>query len=284
LHADSSMLPASAHAPAGAGQAVLAEAERIVRDEQARELAKARRKELKEEKQRLAREERERKAAEQRERHEQERRAADSQRRAMLERVRERGAACGGNILHAVFALVPDPRDPRGVRHSLASVLALVTMALACKNETMAEIISWIAQAGPEVLAAAGARLLPDGTRIPPSGKTVVRVLQLHRWSSTCRGVNFPPRSRNRPGNRRNPRPGISGNHLQRPSSTIADQRRSPPVTPVRSRKSQALRIKAHSATRRRKITPSKNRHPPYSAKLESGLNRYEAASVQRPT
>jgi predicted transposase YbfD/YdcC len=171
------MLPASAHASAGAEQAVLAEAKRIVREEEARELAKARRKALKEEKQRLAREERERKAAEQRERDGRERRTADRQRRAMLARIRERGAACGGSILHAVFELVPDPRDPRGVRHSLASILALVTMALACKNETMAEIISWISQAGPEVLAAAGARLLPDGTRVAPSGKTVIRVL-----------------------------------------------------------------------------------------------------------
>jgi len=177
LHADSSMLPASAHAPAGAERAVLAEAERIVRDEEARELAKARRKALQDEKQRLARQEREGKAAEQRERDRQARRSADAQRQALLERVRGRGAACGGSILRTVFALVPDPRDPRGVRHSMAAVLALVTMAMIPGNETLAAITSWISAAGQEELAAAGARLLPDGTRAAPCGKTVTRVL-----------------------------------------------------------------------------------------------------------
>jgi len=173
LHAYSSM-PASASAAAGA---VLAGAERIVRDEQDRELARARRKALQEDKQRLAREERDRKAAEQRERDEKVRRAADGQRRALLERVRERGTACGGSILRTVFALVPDPRDPRGVRHPLAAVLALVTIAMICGNESLAAITAWISAAGQEELAAAGARLLPDGSRVAPCGKTVTRVL-----------------------------------------------------------------------------------------------------------
>jgi predicted transposase YbfD/YdcC len=163
--------------PAAASSPVLAEAERIVRDEERRELARARRKARQEEKQRRAREVREQQAAEQRERDEQARRAADRQRRALLERVRERGAACGGSILRTVFALVPDPRDPRGVRHSLAAVLALVTMAMICGNETLAAITAWISAAGQEELAAAGARLLPDGTRAAPCGKTVTRVL-----------------------------------------------------------------------------------------------------------
>ena len=118
------MLPAS---PPAAGE-VLAEAERIVRKEQDRELErdrrKARRKAVQEEKQRLAREERERKAAGQRERDGQLRAAADRQRLALVKQVRERGAACGGSVTDRAFADVPDPRDPRGVRHSLPSVLA----------------------------------------------------------------------------------------------------------------------------------------------------------------
>ena len=169
------MLPASVPA-AGA---VLAEAERIVRAEQDRELAKARRKARQEEKQRLAREERDRKAAEQRERDGQARRAADGQRRALLERIRERGAACGGSVTDRVFAAVPDPRDPRGVRHSLASVLALVTMAMLCRNQTLAAIACWIAAADQDLLAAAGARVLPDGTRAAPCARTVSRILGL---------------------------------------------------------------------------------------------------------
>jgi predicted transposase YbfD/YdcC len=163
-------------APAAAARAVLAGAERIIRAEEGRELAKARRKARQEEKQRLAREERARKAAEQRERDEQMRRAADGQRRALLGRIRERGAACGGSVTDRVFALIPDPRDPRGVRHSLASVLALVLMAMPSGSETLVSAARWIAAADQELLAAAGARVLPDGTRAAPCARTVSRV------------------------------------------------------------------------------------------------------------
>lgn len=171
------MLPASSPA---AGE-VLAEAERIVREEQDRELErdrrKARRKALQEEKQRLAREERERKAAGQRERDGQLRAAADRQRLALVKQVRERGAACGGSVTDRVFADVPDPRDPRGVRHSLPSVLALVLMAVLRGHAALAAVTGWIARADQELLAAAGARALPDGTRVPPCARTVTRVL-----------------------------------------------------------------------------------------------------------
>lgn len=178
MHAYSSM---PAPASAGAAEAVLAEAERIVREEQDRELERdrreARRKALKAEKQGRVREERERKAAEQRERDEHLRAAADGQRLAMLERIRERGAACGGSVTDRVFAGVPDPRDPRGVRHSLSSILALVLMAVLRGHASLAAIAGWIGRADQELLAAAGARVLPDGTRVPPCGRTVTRVL-----------------------------------------------------------------------------------------------------------
>jgi len=177
LHAYSSMLPASAPAPAGDEQAVLAEAERVVREEQERELKREQRRARKQEKQRLAREERERKAAEQRERDEQLRRAAGWQRQAMLDRIRERGAACGGKIMEKVFAAVPDPRDPRGVRHSPACILALVMTAMICGNETLIAVTCWISAADQDLLAAAGARAFPDGTRQAPCPRTVTRVL-----------------------------------------------------------------------------------------------------------
>ncbi len=171
------MLPASAPAPAGDEQAVLAEAERIVREEEGRELKREHRKARKQDKQRLAREERERKAAERLERDEQLRRAAGRQRQAVLDRIRERGAACGGRIMEKVFAAVPGPRDPRGVRHSLACILALVMTAMTCGNETLIAVTCWIPAAGQELLAAAGARVLPDGTRQAPCPRTVTRVL-----------------------------------------------------------------------------------------------------------
>jgi hypothetical protein len=40
-------------------------------------------------------------------------------------------AASGGNLLEC-FAAVPDPRDPRGIRHSLPCVLVLCTGAVLC--------------------------------------------------------------------------------------------------------------------------------------------------------
>jgi hypothetical protein len=171
------MLPASAPAPAGDEQAVIAEAERIVREEQDREVRRERRKARGREKQGLARGERERKAVEQAGRDEQLRRAAGRQRQAMPGRIRERGAACGGRIMEKVFAAVPGPRDPRGVRHPLACVLALVMMAMLCDNETLVSITCWISAADQGLLAAAGARALPDGTRQAPCPGTVARVL-----------------------------------------------------------------------------------------------------------
>lgn len=166
-------MPAPANADAGA---VLAGAERIVRAEQDRELArdlrKASRKALQEERRRLAREERDRRAAEKKAEDERQREAARKLRLALLERIRERGAACGGSVMGRVFAGVPDPRDPRGVRYSMACVLALVTMGMLAGNETLAAVTCWIANADPGLLAAAG-------TRAAPCGRTVSRVLGL---------------------------------------------------------------------------------------------------------
>jgi DDE_Tnp_1-associated/Transposase DDE domain len=79
--------------------------------------------------------------------------------------------------MEKVFAAVPDPRDPRGVRHPLACVLALVMMAMLCDNETLVSITCWISAADQGLLAAAGARALPDGTRQAPCPRTVARVL-----------------------------------------------------------------------------------------------------------
>ena len=183
MHGYSSMLPASASASAAAGRAVVAEAERIVRAEDGRETGRARRRArreaLREEKRRLALEERERKAAAAKAGEERQRLAAAGLRKSMLDRIRERGAACGGNVMEKVFAAVPDPRDPRGVRHSLASVLALVLMAMTSGCTTLIAVTCWIAAADQELLAAAGARVLPDGTRAAPCGKTVSRLLAL---------------------------------------------------------------------------------------------------------
>jgi hypothetical protein len=85
-------------------------------------------------------------------------------------------AASGGSLLEC-FAAVPDPRDPRGIRHSLASVLALCLSAVLCGNTAIEDVTAWAHAAPQEVLAAAGARQNALGARVAPHPDTVVRVL-----------------------------------------------------------------------------------------------------------
>lgn len=78
-------------------------------------------------------------------------------------------AASGGNLLEC-FAAVPDPRDPRGIRHSLPCVLALWTAAVLCGNTAIEDVTAWVHAAPQEVLAAAGPGWLPA---IAADGKAV---------------------------------------------------------------------------------------------------------------
>ena len=83
--------------------------------------------------------------------------------------------ASGGNLLEC-FAAVPDPRDPRGIRHPLAPVLALCTAAVLCGNTAMEDVTAWVAAAPQQVLAAAGCRRNALGACVPPHPDTVVRI------------------------------------------------------------------------------------------------------------
>ncbi len=84
-------------------------------------------------------------------------------------------AASGGNLPEC-FAAVPDPRDPRGIRHSLPCVLALCLAAVLCGNTAIEDVTAWVHAAPQEVLAAAGARQNALGARVAPHPETVVRV------------------------------------------------------------------------------------------------------------
>jgi hypothetical protein len=87
-------------------------------------------------------------------------------------------AISGGNLLDC-FAGVPDPRDPRGVRHSLASLLAMCTAAVLCGHTALEEITAWVVAAPQEVLAAAGCRRNGLGVCVPPHPDTIERVFTL---------------------------------------------------------------------------------------------------------
>jgi predicted transposase YbfD/YdcC len=85
-------------------------------------------------------------------------------------------AASGGNLLEC-FAAVPDPRDPRGVRHPLPSVLALCTAAVLSGNTSLEDVTAWVRHAPQPVLAACRARRGAPGAYAAPHPDTVVRVL-----------------------------------------------------------------------------------------------------------
>jgi predicted transposase YbfD/YdcC len=165
---------------ADAAEAVIAEAEEVVRLAVAREEARQRRRARKAEAQRRRQAGRDRKAAERREQEragEQRLRAeADEARRVLLKRAAELREASGESV-PGCFASVPDPRSRRGRRHSLPCILTLVLSAMLHGKTKLADITAWIAHAGQEVLAAAGARAGRDGRLQAPCPKTVTRLL-----------------------------------------------------------------------------------------------------------
>lgn len=106
---------------------------------------------------------------------------AGKARQELAAHVRRLREASGGSILEC-FRAVADPRDPRGVRYALASVLALVTAAMLADCDTLADVIAWIAHAPREELDALGCRAAP-------CGRTVTRVLALVSPRALSRAV-----------------------------------------------------------------------------------------------
>ncbi len=77
------------------------------------------------------------------------------------------------------LASVPDPRDPRGVRHTLTSLLLSAVAAVLAGARSFTAIGEWVADAPPQVLAALGVRRDPLAGRFePPDEATIRRVLE----------------------------------------------------------------------------------------------------------
>jgi predicted transposase YbfD/YdcC len=83
--------------------------------------------------------------------------------------------ASGAGLL-ACFAAVPDPRDPRGRRHSLASILGLCTAAVLAGEVDLVGITAWVSAAPQHLLAAMGLRRNGFGVHVAPHPDTVERV------------------------------------------------------------------------------------------------------------
>jgi len=81
--------------------------------------------------------------------------------------------------LAACLASVPDPRDPRGVRHTLTSLLLAAVAAVLAGARSFAAVGEWVADAPPQVLASLGVRRDPlAGRFVPPDEATIRRVLE----------------------------------------------------------------------------------------------------------
>ena len=77
------------------------------------------------------------------------------------------------------LARVPDPRDRRGVRHTLTSLLLTAVAAALAGARSFAAAGEWAADAPPQVLAALGVRRDPLTERFqPPDEATIRRVLE----------------------------------------------------------------------------------------------------------
>lgn len=80
--------------------------------------------------------------------------------------------------LLAHLAVLPDPRDRRGLRHDLAGVLAVAVCAVLAGATSLAAIGEWAADAPPQVLVTLGIRADPlTGVVRAPDEATVRRVL-----------------------------------------------------------------------------------------------------------
>ncbi|WP_327129799.1 ISAs1 family transposase [Streptomyces sp. NBC_01727] len=91
---------------------------------------------------------------------------------------RPRAGTCEIPGLLERLAEVPDPRDPRGVRHALAVVLALTACAVLAGATSLLAVGEWIADTPPCVLDRLGVR--PDPVmpkRVLPAEATVRRLL-----------------------------------------------------------------------------------------------------------
>lgn len=182
---------------AGDAEAVITAAEDIARDAADGGGARARRRELQKERRRRRAECRDRKAAEQAERDREQcaeeerlRRAAEESRKVLLRKARLLRDAAGGSIRDC-FEGLPEPRDPRGLRHPLPAVLTLVVTAMLHGKTTLVAVTAWIAHAGQDVLELAGCRHRDrDGRLAAPSPKTVTRCLGLAGAEALAGAVN----------------------------------------------------------------------------------------------
>jgi predicted transposase YbfD/YdcC len=101
------------------------------------------------------------------------------------------------SALRQLFGQLVDPRQPRGVRHKLASVLTITVLTALAGAGNFRQAGDQAADLPETLLAAAGARISPrTGDREPPSAATIRRVVEsidaahadklVGRWLAAC--------------------------------------------------------------------------------------------------
>jgi predicted transposase YbfD/YdcC len=81
------------------------------------------------------------------------------------------------SCLHQALAVVPDPRDRRGVRHELAGLLAMTAAGVLAGSRSFYAIGQWLADASQRTLKLLGARRHPGtGRYVAPDEATLRRV------------------------------------------------------------------------------------------------------------
>jgi DDE_Tnp_1-associated len=101
----------------------------------------------------------------------------------------------GQECLFRALLTVPDPRDPRGVRHGLPSVMAMAIAAVLAGSTSFYAIGQWIAGAGQKTLKALGARRDPvSGRYVGPDEKASRRrkAAGQRRTRKSTRGRHVP--------------------------------------------------------------------------------------------
>ena len=81
--------------------------------------------------------------------------------------------------LLALFTQVADPRDARGIRHRLGSVLTVMVFAALAGAKTFREVGDRVGDLPPVLLEAAGTRRCPrSGVFVPPCADTIRRIVE----------------------------------------------------------------------------------------------------------
>jgi hypothetical protein len=97
-----------------------------------------------------------------------------------FDQLRTHPEAAGGELsgLLERLAQVPDPRDPRGVRHPLVTILALTACAVLAGARSLLAVGEWVADAPPALLERLGGvvdplfpkRSRPEEALVSPGG------------------------------------------------------------------------------------------------------------------